>query len=143
MNDKLQSKQTKEVVLTIGIKSGITLPNSDITISNLGYTILYTQDDGSVQSGSGSSGNETTPLIRLGKKYSGTYDSVLIEYYFYADGSGVCYMDGEATVTYQPGTFTYRDNLIIYASNGSVMGTLSEDGTVLTTGNKTYTLQND
>ena len=42
-NDTLNAGESKTMKLTISLKSGATLPSTDITITDLGYTIVYVQ----------------------------------------------------------------------------------------------------
>ena len=41
--DTLNAGETRTLKLTVSLKADATLPNQDITISNLGYTIVYVQ----------------------------------------------------------------------------------------------------
>ena len=41
--DELNSGDTKKMKLTISLNEGISLPAGDVTISNLGYTLVYSQ----------------------------------------------------------------------------------------------------
>ena len=41
--DELNSGDTKRMKLTISLSEGVSLPTGDVTISNLGYTLVYSQ----------------------------------------------------------------------------------------------------
>jgi len=43
LNDSLLASEEKEMLLTISLKEGTVLPTSNVSISNIGYTITYVQ----------------------------------------------------------------------------------------------------
>jgi len=74
--DTLLADETKEMAVTIYLKQGITLPETDVTISNIGCTITYKQKSGSSGSDDSIVQNPTNIGCNIGETVYGVTKTI-------------------------------------------------------------------
>jgi len=146
LNDSLLASEEKEMLLTISLKAGTTLPSSNVSISNIGYTITYVQKT----SGGGSSDTGLNEYgFYYGKKYTMTtsfnsndFGDVITQstsFTFYDDGSA----EINSVANEGEGSYIFEMNEIIWHRNSNLSPSFTaiNNGTQLKASEeKVYTL---